>query len=97
MALFGIQSVYRPIRTQTVSISGTSAATSNAVGSGIRIVRLVSTTDCHYTVAQSPTATTSDPFLPANTVEYISIHEGEKVAFIQNSASGTGYVTEMSQ
>lgn len=94
---FGIQTVYRPKGTQTVAVGAASTATTNAVGTGFRIVRIVSTTDCHYVVEQTPTATTSDTFLPAVTVEYISIHEGEKVAFIQNAASGTAYVTEVSQ
>ena len=97
MSKFGAFSHYRPIRTQTVTISGTTAATSNGVGSGIMVVRIVSTTNCHYAVGAAPTATTSGPYLPAATVEYISIHQGEKVAFIQNAAGGTAYVTEASQ
>lgn len=84
----------RPSTVQTVSISGTSAATSNAVGSETRVIRIIATTACHYIIGASPTATTSDTYLPANTFEYIKINPGEKIAFIQNAASGTAYVTE---
>ena len=97
MSKQGLLTVHRPIRTQTVSVSGTSAAITNAVGSGIHVIRMVSSTDCHFALGGAPTATTSDPLLPADTVEYIRINEGEKIAFIQNTAAGTAYVTEVSQ
>jgi len=80
--------------TQTVSVSGTSAAITNAVGTQTRAIRVAVTTDCHIKVATTPVATTSDPFIPSGTVEYFRITPGQKVAFIQNSASGTAYVTE---
>lgn len=87
---------YRPVRTQTISVTGSSAAISNAVGSGIRRVRIIADTAVHYAVGASPTATTSDPYLPADVYEYINVREGEKVAMIQSAANGTGYVTEVS-
>jgi hypothetical protein len=88
---------YRPVGTQTVSYTASSAKTSTAVSSGIHAVRLVATTSCHYAIGDDPTATTSDAFLPAEVIEYISIGEGEKVAFIRDSADGTAFVTEVSQ
>lgn len=87
--------VYRPGTTQTVTVGAASAATSNAFGSGIHKLRIVSTTACHFVLGASPTATTSDPYLPADTVEYITVSQGEKIAFIQNSAGGTAYATEV--
>lgn len=81
--------------TQTITTSGSSAAISTAFASGTRIVRIVATEDIHLKFATSPTAATSDPFLPANQVEYFKVTAGEKVAAIQNSAAGTVYVTEM--
>lgn len=86
--------VIRPGVTQTVSVTGVSAAVANAVTSRTKIIRVVCTSDCHYRIGATPTATTSDPFLPANVVEYVGINSGQKIAFIQNSANGTAYVTE---
>jgi len=86
--------VISPGPTQTISVTGTSAAIANGMASPTKIIRIVSTTDCHYKIGPSPTATTGDTFLPAKVVEYVSIHSGMKIAFIQNSASGTAYVTE---
>lgn len=97
MSKLGIFSTYRPRRTQTVTVGVSSAAVTNAFGQGIHVIRIVSTTDCHFAIDKTPTATTSDTFLPANVVEYISVHQGEKVAFIQNAAGGTAYVTEVTQ
>lgn len=79
---------------QTVAVSSSSAATSNAVTSNV--VRLLSTTDCHVTFAESPTATTSMTRLVANVPEYFAITPGHKVAAIRSSADGTLYVTEAS-
>lgn len=87
--------VYRPGTTQKVTVSDTSAAVSNAFGSGIHKLRIVSDTDCHFVLGASPTATTSDPYLPADTVEYITVSQGEKIAFLQDSAGGNAYATEV--
>jgi hypothetical protein len=84
-----------PGTTQTITTSGSSAAISTAFATGTTVVRIVATADIHLKFATSPTATTSDPFLPANQVEYFKVTAGEKVAAIQNSAAGTVYVTEM--
>tara|TARA_B100001093_G_C26831087_1_gene1016162 strand:- start:339 stop:653 length:315 start_codon:yes stop_codon:yes gene_type:complete len=81
--------------TQTITTSGSSAATSSGVATSTRVVRIVATEDCHITFATSPTATTSLPFLPAKQVEYFKITGGHKVAAIQSSTAGTVYVTEM--
>lgn len=86
-----------PKTTQTVSVGAASAATTNAVGAQIKLIRVVSTTNCHLAIGSAPTATTSDLFLVANREEYFWIHPGEKVAFIRNSADGTAYVTEMTR
>jgi len=86
-----IPAIY-PSTTQTISVTGTSAATSNAVSSDI--IRVISTTDCFITFGTSPTATTSHTFLVAYVAEYFRITPGEKVAAIRSAANGTVYVTE---
>lgn len=85
----------KPGVVQTVSISGTSAAISTATAKATKVIRVVSTTNCHYKLGSSPTATTSDSYLPAGVIEYLAVIGGQKIAFIQNAASGTAYVTEM--
>lgn len=92
-----LASHYYPSTTQTVAYTAASAATTNAVGSQTYAVRLVATSDCHYALGAAPTATTSDPYLPSDTVEIISIHPGQKVAVIRNTGDGTAYVTELTQ
>lgn len=87
--------VLRDGTTQTVSVSGTSVATTNGFGTYARVVRVVSTTACYRKVGNSPTATSSDVYMPADLVEYVSVKPGEKIAFIQVSGSGTAFVTEM--
>lgn len=84
-----------PGTTQTITTSGSSAAISTAFATGTTVVRIVATEDVNIKFGSAPTATTSDPFVPANQVEYFKVTAGEKVAAIQNSAAGTCYVTEM--
>lgn len=87
----------RPGTVQTVSVSSASAAVSNFFAARTTIIRIVSTTDCHYVVNDSPTATTSDTFLPANAVEFVRVNggdSGDKIAFIRNASDGTAYITE---
>jgi hypothetical protein len=84
-----------PGTTQTITTSGSSAAISTAFATGTTVVRIVATEDVNIKFGSSPTATTSDPFIPANQVEYFKVTAGEKVAAIQNTAAGTCYVTEM--
>lgn len=88
---------YRPIRVQTVLVGASSAQIANSVGKGIRAIRVCSRTNCHYAVGDNPVATVNDSYLPADLVEYLSVREGEKIAFIQDSEGGTAYITEMSQ
>ena len=87
--------------TQTVAYTGTAAASTNAFGAGTNAVRIVANSACHYTFGSAPTATTSDPFLPANWVEYVYVRPGEKISVVRaatdglvTATSGTLWVTE---
>ncbi len=82
--------------TQTISVVASSAAVSNAFGSGTEFLRVVSTTNCHITFAATPTATTSLAYLPAGEIEIIKVSPGEKIAAIRTSGDGTLYATELS-
>lgn len=85
--------VLRPESTTVLSVSGT-AADSSAITGDVRVIRLVSTVDCFYTL--NATATTSDVFLPANSIEYIHIYDRDYVSVITGGTAGSTYVTEMS-
>ena len=89
--------------TQTVAYTGTAAACSTAFASGTRQVRVVANSACHIAFAAAPTATTSDAYLPAHVVEYLTVNPGEKISAVRagsdgldTATSGTLYVTEMS-
>lgn len=79
--------------TQVVSYDS-STATTNAVGAQTYAVRVAVTTDCHVAFGAAPTATTSNPFMPAGSVEYFRVTPGQKLAFIKNASAGSAYVTE---
>jgi xanthine/uracil/vitamin C permease (AzgA family) len=80
--------------TQAIAVSGTSAQ-SAAISASSGYVRLVATTLCHIRVGSSPTATTSNMPLAPYVPEYFVVPSGNKVAVIQNSSSGTLYITEV--
>jgi hypothetical protein len=79
--------------TQAVAYTA-SAAASNAFALTTRVVRVVATTDCFFTTAATPTATTSSVYLPAGAVEYVRVNAGDKISAIRRSQDGTLYVTE---
>lgn len=84
--------VLRPSTVSKVSISGT-AASSSAITANIRVARVISDSDCFYSV--EGTATTSSSYLPANTIEYIHVYEGDTVSVILASGTGSAYITSM--
>jgi hypothetical protein len=85
--------VLRPNSTQLVNIRSTSNTTATGASKGGRVLRLATDIDCFYAIGS--TATTSDVYLPAGTVEYIHVFEGDNVSVIRSTADGTLYVTEM--
>ncbi len=89
--------VIKPDKTtiQNVSISATSAPSSAAVPNACGLVMLISTTNCWFNWGASPTAAkdTTSIYLPAGVYFYLPVTGGtDKVAFIQDSGSGTAQV-----
>ena len=84
--------VLRPSTVSKVSISGT-AASSSAIAANIRVARIISDSDCFYSV--EGTATTSSSYLPANAIEYIHVYEGDTISVITSGDSGSAYITSM--
>lgn len=85
--------VLRPTTVSVVSLSG-SAASAPATAAGIRVARIVSDTDCFYSVTGTAT-TSSSSYLPANAIEYIHVFTGDTVSVITSSSSGSAYITSM--
>ena len=87
-----------PSTTQTVTISGTSAATANALSKNTIVIRVLATSACFINIGTgTPTATSSGTPIPANVPEYFRVNGNEtiKVAVIQLTSGGALYVTEM--
>lgn len=84
---------------QNVTVSGTSAAVTNAFAATTGDIRVVSTTNCWIAIGASPTATTGagSSYLPAGAIEYFHVTGGQKIAAIQDSAGGTLNVSEMTR
>lgn len=87
---------------QQLAYTGSSSSASTAFGGQTRQIRVVSTSACHYVVDTAPTAATTDAFLPANWIEYITVQPGQKIAAIRaatdgliTATSGTLHVTEL--
>ena len=81
---------------QVISVTSTSQQ-SNAFAAGTTIVRLAntSTAHLHYEVGANPTAsTTTSEALPINTVEYIEVTSGHKIAVVCGTTT-TFSVTEI--
>src|SRR5689334_7068710 len=57
------------------------AVASNAFGSQTYQIRIAATAACFYKTGDgTPTAANTDALLPANWVEYVKVHPGQKVS-----------------
>lgn len=83
----------RPLTTQKVNSSGSSAQ-SSAFSANIEYVRIIPDADCHIEFGVNPTATTSTIFMESKTSEYFKVSPGEKVAVI---GTVNLYVTELTE
>ena len=103
MSFFPKQSSSRSGVTQTVAYDA-SAAIANAFGPETYQIRLAADSACCYRIGDGPqTATIADPFLPANTIEYVIVSPGQRLSVIKaasngvvTATAGTLWVTEMS-
>lgn len=78
---------------QSVSVSGTSAATTNALGGSPECL-VYSTVECFALAGSNPTATVAlGTPIPANTlIRLRGLKAGDKLAFITSGGTGTAYV-----
>lgn len=80
--------------------TGAASAQSASFQATTEEIRVVCTAACHINIGENPTAAASDNngmYLPANVVEYFHVTPGQKLAVIQDSASGTLTVSEMTR
>jgi hypothetical protein len=103
MPFFSKQNSSRVGTTQTIAYDS-SVGITNPFGTETYQLRLVANSACSYRIGDgAQTATTSDPFLPANTVEYVTVTPGQRIAAIKaatnglvTATAGTLWITEMS-
>jgi len=75
----------------TVTSSSTQSA---AFGESVSVVRLFSTKDCYVKFGSTPTATSSDIFLPGGIIQFFGVVPGEKLAVIRDTADGVLHILE---
>ncbi|MGH6629253.1 MAG: hypothetical protein ACREB3_05950 [Burkholderiales bacterium] len=86
------------INGQNLAISGTSAGSAafdvSVTGRETRVIRIVGSGAFHYRMGSgsAPTAVATDPMLPANVVEYITLLPGQTHIAIIQDAAATGNV-----
>lgn len=89
-------SVWFPDTHQSVAYTGTAGTITNAVGGQTYAVRVVVTSAAYIKIDKTPTATTSDVYMPADTPEVFQISPGMKVSAVQVSTGGGNlHVTEL--
>lgn len=81
---------------QSVAYTATAGTISSAISTGYNKVRVVVTTAAYIKIGSSPTATTSDVYMAADSAEYFTIRPGEKVSAVQVANGGTLHVTQVS-
>lgn len=89
--------------TQTIAYDSSTAIT-NAFGAATYKIRLVSNSACHFKIGDgAQTATTSDPYLPANWESVFTVTPGQRISAIKaatnglvTATAGTLWVTELS-
>ena len=92
----GVDGAFAVVSSEAVAYTATAAA-STAFSDGIHHIRISATTACHYKLAGTPVATTSDTYLPANVIEIIRVNPGQKISFIRNASDGSASVSQMSK
>lgn len=60
----------------------TTAGTSAAFTGSTNFIRIVSDTAGDYAVGPAPTAVVGDSMLPANVIEVLAVHPGDKISII---------------
>jgi hypothetical protein len=89
--------IYALGTTQVMTVSASSVQ-STAIASDCTIIRLAngSAAHCHFQTGSNPTASlTTSPMLPANSVQYIKVAGGDKVAVIRGGTATDVSITQV--
>ncbi len=79
----------RVLAVQAVPYTASSAQATNPFGPQTFQIRIVANSDCHVKVGSgSLTATTSDPLLPAGSIDYLMVTPGETIAAVRAASDG---------
>jgi hypothetical protein len=82
--------------TQIISYDGTTAIT-NAFGAQTYQIKIMATTACNYHIYDSTgsatASNTTDPALPANWVDYLTVSPGQKISALKASGGTAGILT----
>jgi hypothetical protein len=93
MSFFAKHPASRVATTQTIAYNA-SVAIANPFGPETYQLRLVANSACCYRIGDGPqTATVADVFLPANTIDYVTVNPGQSISAI--AAATNGLVTTM--
>lgn len=93
-----LQTYFRAGTAQKVSFNnsaGASVASTNAFGTQLTAIAIWGDEPFYFDIAASPTAAATTPAMPANTVTVWQVSDGNKIAALGVSASGTLYITEL--
>ncbi len=102
MSFFPKQPSSRIGTTQTIDFDASSAI-ANPFGPETYQIRLAADSACCYRIGDgTQSATTTDVFLPANTIEYVIVSPGQQISAIKaasnglvTATAGTLWITEM--
>lgn len=101
MGAFPKQHSSRQGAIKNITLAAT-AASSGAFGAQTYQLRLSTTSACWYLISEDGTegatvaaSKTNASYLPANVIEYVTVTPGQKLSAIQDSATGTLNITEM--
>jgi hypothetical protein len=103
MSFFAKHPASRVATTQTIAFNA-SVAIANPFGPETYQLRLVANSACCYRIGDGPqTATVADVFLPANTIDYVTVNPGQSISAIAaatnglvTTTAGTLWITETS-
>jgi hypothetical protein len=92
-----ITNIYALGTTQVMTVTASSVQ-STAFAAGCTIIRLASASGAHlhFAIGANPTASlTTSPMLPPNTIEYIKVNGGDKIAVIRGGTAVDVSITQI--
>lgn len=81
----GVVQVAQEPGTDQTPVTFTTTTASAAFGSGTSFIAIIASAAFHYVVATAPTATTNALKVPADTLIYLGVKPGQKIAAVTAS------------